>query len=53
MTRLKQDLAIVVSAEAFFTLNDLCGLTADEAIASAVRTAATVTAAAFDQGNAR
>jgi AcrR family transcriptional regulator len=50
MTRLKQDLAIVVSAEAFFTLTDLCGLTPDDAIASAVRTAATITAAAFDRG---
>jgi AcrR family transcriptional regulator len=47
MTRLKQDLAIVVSAEAFFTLTDLCGLSPDDAIASAVRTAATITAAAF------
>lgn len=44
---LKQDLAIVVSAEAFFTLTDLCGLTSAEAIASAARTAATVTRAAF------
>jgi len=47
MTRLKQDLAMVVSAEAFFTLTDLCGLTPEDAIASAVRTAATITAAAF------
>jgi AcrR family transcriptional regulator len=47
MTRLKQDLAMVVSAEAFFTLTDLCGLSPDDAIASAVRTAATITAAAF------
>jgi AcrR family transcriptional regulator len=47
MTSLNQDLAIVLSAEAFFTLTDLCGLTPDDAIASAVRTAATVTAAAF------
>jgi AcrR family transcriptional regulator len=35
MTRLKQDLAVVVSAEAFFVLTDLCGLTPDDAIASA------------------
>jgi AcrR family transcriptional regulator len=47
MTRLKQDLAVVVSAEAFFVLTDLCGLTADAAIASAARTAATLTSAAF------
>jgi AcrR family transcriptional regulator len=44
--RLKQDLAIVVSAEALFTLTDLCGLSPDEAIASAVRSARTITAAA-------
>lgn len=43
---LKQDLAIVVSAEALFTLTDLCELPPDEAIASAVRTAQTITAAA-------
>jgi AcrR family transcriptional regulator len=43
---LKQDLAIVVSAEALFTLTDLCQLSPDEAIASAVRTARTITAAA-------
>jgi len=47
MVRLKQDLAMVVSAEAFFTLTDLCGLSPDDAIASAVRTAATITGAAF------
>ena len=33
MTRLKQNLAVVVSAEAFFVLTDLCGLAADDAIA--------------------
>jgi AcrR family transcriptional regulator len=47
MTRLKQDLAVVVSAEAFFVLTDLCGLAPDAAIASAARTAATLTRAAF------
>lgn len=47
MARLKQDLAVVVSAEAFFVLTDLCGLAPDDAIASAARTAATVTRAAF------
>jgi AcrR family transcriptional regulator len=45
LTRLKQDLAAVVSAEAFFTLTDLARLTPEEAIASLVRTAAAVTAA--------
>ena len=48
MTRLKLDLAVVVSAEAFFTLTNLCGLAPDDAIASAVRTATTLTRAAFD-----
>ena len=33
MTSLKQDLAVVVSAEAFFVLTDLCGLAPDDAIA--------------------
>ena len=47
MTRLKQDLAVVVSAEAFFVLTDLCGLAPDDAIGSAARTAAVVTSAAF------
>lgn len=45
--RLRTDLAIVVSAEAFFTLTDLVGLPVDEAIASAVRTATILTRAAF------
>jgi AcrR family transcriptional regulator len=44
--QLKQDLAIVVSAEALFTLTDLYELSPDEAIASAVRAARTITAAA-------
>ena len=47
MTALKNDLAIVVSAEALFVLTDLCGLAPDDAIASATRTAATLTNAAF------
>jgi AcrR family transcriptional regulator len=47
MARLKQDLAIVVSAEALFVLTDLCGLPPDDAIASVVRTATTLTKAAF------
>jgi AcrR family transcriptional regulator len=47
--QLKQDLAVVVSAEALFTLTDLCELSPDEAIASAVRSAQTITAAAASQ----
>jgi hypothetical protein len=47
MTGLKQELAVVVSAEAFFVLTDLCGLTPDDAIRTAARTAATLTSAAF------
>jgi AcrR family transcriptional regulator len=47
LDQLKRDLAVVVSAEALFTLTDLCGLSPDDAIASAVRTAATITRAAF------
>jgi len=45
--RLKRDRAAVVSAEAFFSLTDLGGTTPDEAIASLVRTATTITAAAL------
>jgi AcrR family transcriptional regulator len=47
LAQLKRGLAVVVSAEALFTLTDLCGLSPEEAIASAARTAATLTAAAF------
>jgi AcrR family transcriptional regulator len=46
LRQLKQDLAIVVSAEALFTLTDLCGLSPQEAVASAVHTARSITAAA-------
>lgn len=45
--QLERDLAVVVSAEALFTLTDLCGLGPDEAVASAVRTARTLTQAAL------
>lgn len=51
MAELKLDLAVVVSAEALFTLTDLCGLAPEEAIASATRTAQTLTAAAFAAGS--
>lgn len=45
LTQLKRDLAVVMSAEALFTLTDLCGLPPDQAVASAVHTARVVTAA--------
>ncbi|MFI9271352.1 TetR/AcrR family transcriptional regulator [Kitasatospora sp. NPDC052896] len=47
LTRLKQRLAVVISAEALFVLTDLCGLALDDAIASAVGAATTLTRAAF------
>jgi AcrR family transcriptional regulator len=46
MAQLKRDLAVVVSAEALFSLTDLHGLDPEEAIASIVHTAATLTRAA-------
>jgi AcrR family transcriptional regulator len=45
--QLKRGLAVVVSAEALFTLTDLCGLAPEEAIASAAATARSLTAAAL------
>ena len=45
--QLKRALAIVVSAEALFTLTDLLGLAPGPAIASAVQTARSLTAAAM------
>ena len=47
LAQLKRDLAIVISAEALFTLTDLCGLSPEDAIASAVHTARTLTQAAI------
>ncbi|WP_037842530.1 TetR/AcrR family transcriptional regulator [Streptomyces sp. NRRL F-5126] len=47
LEQLKKDLAVVVSAEALFTLTDLCGLDAEDAVASAVHTATTLTRAAL------
>ncbi|MGB6456726.1 MAG: TetR family transcriptional regulator [Streptosporangiaceae bacterium] len=44
--QLKRGLAVVVSAETLFTLTDLCGLTPELAIASAIETARSLTAAA-------
>ena len=47
LAQLKRDLAVVISAEALFTLTDLCGLSPENAIASAVHTARTLTQAAI------
>jgi AcrR family transcriptional regulator len=47
LAQLKLDLAVIMSAEALFTLTDLCGLSPDAAIASAVHTARAVTATAL------
>jgi AcrR family transcriptional regulator len=46
-SQLRLDLAVAVSAEALFTLTDLCGLTPEQAIASATHTARTLTTAAI------
>jgi AcrR family transcriptional regulator len=48
LTQLKNDLAVVVSAEALFCLTDLCRLSPEDAIASVVHTATTLTRAALD-----
>jgi AcrR family transcriptional regulator len=45
LAQLKRDLAVVVSAEALFSLTDLHGLDPEEAIASIVHTATTLTRA--------
>jgi hypothetical protein len=47
LMRLKQDLAVVISAEALFSLTDLCGLSPKDAVASLVRSATAVTTAAL------
>jgi len=52
MAQFRRDLSAVVSAEALFSLTDLAGLTPDEAVASLVRTATTVTEAALRSGPA-
>jgi AcrR family transcriptional regulator len=51
LAQLKQGLAIVMSAEALFVLTDLCGLSPQDAVASAVRTARSITAAAVRAGS--
>jgi AcrR family transcriptional regulator len=45
LAQLKQGLAVVMSAEALFVLTDLCALPPQDAVASAVRTARSLTAA--------
>lgn len=47
LTQLKRDLAVVVGAEALFSLTDLNGLDPEDAIASIVHTATTLTRAAL------
>jgi AcrR family transcriptional regulator len=49
LAQLLRDLAVVVSAEALFCLTDLCGLSIDDAVDSAEKTARTLTSAAFKQ----
>jgi hypothetical protein len=49
LAQLKNDLAVVVSAEALFCLTDLCRLAPEDAIASAVHTATTLTRAALHE----
>lgn len=52
LAQLKNDLAVVVGAEALFCLTDLCGLGPDEAVASAVHTASTLVRAFLREGHA-
>jgi AcrR family transcriptional regulator len=52
LAQLKNDLAVVVSAEALFCLTDLCRLEPEDAIASAVHTATTLTRAALPENSA-
>ncbi|MDH6119249.1 AcrR family transcriptional regulator [Kitasatospora sp. GAS204A] len=47
LAQLRNDLMVVISAEALFTLTDLCRLAPEDAIASAVHTATTLTRAAL------
>ena len=47
LAQLRRDLAVVLSADALFTVMDLCGLEAEAAIASTVETARRVTQAAL------
>lgn len=47
LAHLKQDLSVVMGAEALFSLTDLNGLSPEDAVASIVRTATTLTRAAL------
>jgi len=47
LTQLRRDLAVVVSADALFTLTDLCELSRPDAVDSAVHTARALTESAF------
>jgi AcrR family transcriptional regulator len=47
LIQLKHDLAVIMSAEALFTLTDLAGLAPQDAIASVTRAARTITEAAM------
>lgn len=49
LAQLRLDLAVVMSAEALFSLTDLCGLSIQDAIDSIEKTARTLTSAAFQQ----
>lgn len=53
LVQLKKDLVAVLSAEALFALTDLAGLTPDDAIASLVRSAKTITEAALQPKRTR
>jgi AcrR family transcriptional regulator len=48
LAQLKRDLSVVMGAEALFSLMDLNGLSPDDAVASIVRTATTLTRAAMN-----
>jgi AcrR family transcriptional regulator len=52
LAQLRRDLAVAVSAEALFTLTDLCGMNRPDAVGSAVHTARTLAEAAFRTGGA-
>jgi AcrR family transcriptional regulator len=54
LAQLKHDLAAIISAEALFSLTDMCRLTSDDAVGSLVRTATTITAnATHDDGTSQ
>jgi AcrR family transcriptional regulator len=48
LVQLKRDLSVVISAEALFSLTDLGGLDPEDAVATIVHAATTLTRAAFD-----